>query len=65
MCSWKQRGAARQLFGRVVFENRSDDRAFGKCRLLREQASRGRCGHRADSQCFESPAAGHTLRKRF
>ena len=36
----EERGAARQILRRVVFEQRSDDRALGKRRDLRERIAR-------------------------
>ena len=61
----EQRGAARQLLGRIVFEERPDDRAFRKCWLLREYIRRDGGGRRADSQHFQSPPAGQTLCKKL
>ena len=45
----EKRGASRQLLGRVVFEDCSDNRALRKYRVLRECTPRD-CGCRADSQ---------------
>jgi hypothetical protein len=56
----EQRGAAGEFFGRVVFLERADDRAFRECGLLREcsMGERGGCG--AESQGFQCLAAGQT-----
>src|SRR5207302_9145018 len=61
----KQRRAACQFLRRIVFQDRSDDRALRKCRRLREYTLRecGRC--RADSEHLERLPARQSLRKKF
>ena len=56
----EQRGAACQILGRVVFEERPDHGAFRKGWLLRKCAA-GDCGRsRADSEHLQSLPAGQT-----
>ena len=61
----EKRGAARQLLGRVVFEDCSDDRAFRKYRVLPEcqRWHRSRC--HPHSQCFQNLAARRVLGEKF
>src|ERR1700686_5091932 len=59
----KQRRASRQFLRSVVFEDRPNDRAFWKRRLLRERIRRDRRGRRADSQRFQRLPASQTLYK--
>src|SRR5206468_12929115 len=61
----EKRGAACQLLGTVVSEDRPDDRALRKCRCLREYTLRKCSGCRAHSQHLEHLPAGQTLRKKL
>src|SRR5262245_37044763 len=61
----KQRGASRQISGRVVFEYRSDDRALRECGFLSKciLGKSGRC--HSSSQQSESLPASHGIQMKF